>query len=68
MQSAPIPAPPSFSSDFPDLFEALLPPQVAGEIFLTHGPRGGGLPKLSGWQWLMSKVFHVMSPLGDFAG
>ena len=68
MQSAPIPAPPRFSSDFPDLFEALLPPLVAEEIFLTHGPRGGGLPKLSGWQWLMSKVFHVMSPLGDFAG
>lgn len=68
MQSAPISGSPAFSSDFVHLFEELLPLHVAEEIFLAHGPRGGGLPKLSGWQWLMSKVFHVMSPLGDFAG
>lgn len=68
MQSAPIPSPPAFAGDFVHLFERLLPPHVAAEIFLSHGPRGGGLPKLSGWQWLMAKVFHVMSPLGDFAG
>ena len=68
MPSAPIPSSPAFAGDFVHLFEHLLPPHVAEEIFLAHGPRGGGLPKLSGWQWLMAKVFHVMSPLGDFAG
>ncbi len=68
MQSAPIPGSPAFSGDFVHLFEHLLPPHVAEEIFLSHSPRGGVLPKLSGWQWLMAKVFHVMSPLGDFAG
>jgi hypothetical protein len=68
MQSAPIPSPPAFSSDFVHLFEHLLPLRAAEEIFLAHGPRGGGLPRLSGWQWLMARVFHVMSPLGDFAG
>lgn len=68
MQSAPISASPVFAGDFVHLFEHLLSPDVAEEIFLVHGPRGGGSPKLTGWQWLMTKVFHVMSPLGDFAG
>jgi hypothetical protein len=67
MQSASISSQSAFSGDFVRLFEHLLAPHVAEEIFLSHGPRGGGLPKLSGWQWLMTKVFHVMSPLGDFA-
>lgn len=68
MQSAPTLVVPAFSGDFVRLFENLLPQPVDEEIFLTHGPRGAGLPKLSGWQWLMAKVFHVMSPHGDFAG
>ena len=34
---------------------------------MAHGPRGGGAPKLSGWQWLMGKVFHVMAGSGTFA-
>lgn len=66
--TAPAVDPPSFSGDFPHLFDLLLPRQIGEEIFLSHGPRGGGLPKLSGWLWLMTKVFHVMSPVGDFAG
>lgn len=68
MQTAPTSTLPAFSSDFSQLFEQLLPQHIGDEIFCSHGPRGAGSPKLSGWQWLMGKVFHVMSPLGDFAG
>ena len=68
MQSAPTSSLSAFSSDFTDLFEHLLPREAGDEIFRSHGPRGGGSPKISGWQWLLAKVFHVMSPLGDFAG
>lgn len=68
MQSASTLVVPEFSGDFVHLFKNLLPQSVAEEIFLSHGPRGAGLPKLSGWQWLMAKVFHVMIQTGDFAG
>jgi len=60
-------AQPPFSGDFSALFAELLDEETCHEIFQTHGPRGGGLPKLSGWQWLMTKVFHVMAGTGNFA-
>lgn len=56
-----------FSGDFCASFADLLDEDTCHEIFQNHGPRGGGLPKLSGWQWLMGKVFHVMAGAGNFA-
>lgn len=56
-----------FFGDFSASFADLLDEDTCHEIFQTHGPRGGGLPKLSGWQWLMGKVFHVMAGTGNFA-
>jgi hypothetical protein len=57
----------TFSGDFSASFSDLLDEETCHEIFQNHGPRGGGLPKLSGWQWLMGKVFHVMAGTGNFA-
>lgn len=56
-----------FSGDFAASFAGFLDEDTCHEVFANRGPRGGGLPKLSGYQWLMGKVFHVMSPLGNFA-
>lgn len=66
MPAASIPPLP-FSGDFSASFADLLDEATCHEIFHNHGPRGGGLPKLSGWQWLMGKVFHVMAGTGNFA-
>jgi Transposase DDE domain len=66
MPAAPI-AQTSFSGDFSTSFAELLDDHTCHEIFQNHGPRGGGLPKLSGWQWLMGKVYHVMAGSGNFA-
>lgn len=60
-------AQPPFSGDFSASFAELLDEDTCHEIFQNHGPRGGGLPKLSGWQWFMGKVFHVMAGTGNFA-
>jgi hypothetical protein len=60
-------APLPFCGDFRAAFADLLDEDTCHEIFHCHGPRGGGLPKLSGWQWLMGKVFHVMARTGNFA-
>lgn len=60
-------APLPFSGDFSAAFADLLDEDTCHEIFHCHGPRGGGLPKLSGWQWLMGKVFHVMARTGSFS-
>lgn len=60
-------APFPFSGDFSAAFADLLDEDTWHEIFQGHGPRGGGLPKLSGWPWLMGKVFHVMARTGNFA-
>lgn len=46
MQSAPTSTLPAFSGDF----------------ILYHASRGDGLPKLSGWQWLMGALlFQTMA-------
>lgn len=62
-----MPVQPVFRGDFTAAFTDLLCPQTGGEIFAAYGPRGGGSPKLSGWQWLMGKVFHVIAGTGTFA-
>lgn len=58
---------PAFHSDFSQAFAGLLSEELSDRIFQEHGPRGGGISKLSGWQWLMGKVFHVMAGTGNFA-
>ena len=54
-----------FSGDFPAIFLNFLSEDAYEEIYQIHGPRGGGLPKISSWQWLMGKVFHVMAGTGN---
>jgi hypothetical protein len=67
MPAASTASPPRFFGNFAASFAALLDDETCAEIFDRHGPRGGGLPKLSGWQWLMAKAFHVMAGTGNFA-
>lgn len=58
---------PIFHGDFVQAFHELLSTDSSDAIFRLHGPRPGGACKLSGWQWLMGKVFHVMAGVGNFA-
>lgn len=58
---------PSFFSDFPTAFASLLSNEVCCRIFAVHGPRGGGSPKLSPWQWIMARVYHELARSGTFA-
>ena len=56
-----------FFDDFGKAFSELLPETEGQRIFAEHGPRGGGKPKLTGWQWLMARVYHAMAKAGSFA-
>jgi hypothetical protein len=67
MHSSSQPVAQPFSGDFSQAFAALVSQESWQEECRNRGPRGGGKPKLSGWQWLMGKVFHVMAGTGTFA-
>ena len=56
-----------FFSDFPKAFSALLSEACCDRLFACHGPRGGGLPKLSPWQWIMARVYHELARCGTFS-
>lgn len=58
---------PAFRGDFFRAFSELFSQEAGVELFDRCGPRRAGSPKLSGWQWLMGKVFHVMAGAGNFA-
>ena len=54
---------PSFSKAFAALFS-----EASREgVFAAHGPRGGGPPKLTPWQWIMARVYHEFARSGTFA-
>ncbi len=57
----------SFFSDFRKGFAGLLSEARCCRIFERHGPRGGGLPKLSPWQWIMARVYHELARSGNFS-
>ena len=54
-------------SNFRVAFEQLLSPASCGDLFSKYGPRGGGKPKLSGWEWLMARVYHELARSGTFS-
>jgi hypothetical protein len=56
-----------FFSDFPRAFSGLLSEACCQLIFALHGPRGGGTPKLSPWQWIMARVYHELARSGTFS-
>lgn len=58
---------PSFSGDFPLIFKGLVSERCCQRFFAIHGPRGGGSPKLTAWQWLMARVYHATAPTGTFS-
>jgi len=58
---------PPFFSDFPKAFAALLSKACCQHIFACHGPRGGGAPKLTAWQWIMARVYHEFARSGNFS-
>lgn len=58
---------PSFFNDFPEAFAKLLTPACCQDLFARFGPRGGGKPKLSAWQWIMARVYHELARCGTFA-
>lgn len=56
-----------FFSDFSRAFSGLLSEATCQLIFARHGPRGGGTPKLSPWQWIMARVYHEFARSGTFS-
>lgn len=56
-----------FFGDFAKAFASLISESSAQRHFASHGPRGGGSPKLTAWQWLMARVYHAMATAGSFA-
>jgi hypothetical protein len=56
-----------FTGDFQQAFARLIGPSRCEQIFASKGPRRGGTPTLSAWQWLMARVYHVMAMTGTFA-
>lgn len=58
---------PSFFNDFGQAFSALFSEASCKEVFAAHGPRGGGSPKLTPWQWIMARVYHEFARSGTFA-
>jgi hypothetical protein len=66
MPAASIPQP-AFFHNFPEAFAKLLSPSCCQDIFDRLGPRGGGLPKLTSWQWIMARVYHELARCGTFA-
>jgi hypothetical protein len=58
---------PAFFSNFPVAFAAFFSESCCKEVFALHGPRGGGLPKLTAWQWIMARVYHELARSGTFA-
>lgn len=58
---------PAFFSDFAAGFAALFSEASCESLFARRGPRGGGSPKLTLWQWLMARVYHELARSGTFA-
>lgn len=58
---------PAFFSDFAKAFAGLFSAASCEGVFTRHGPRGGGLPKLTAWQWIMARVYHELARSGTFA-
>jgi hypothetical protein len=58
---------PSFFSDFAKAFATLFSEASCEGVFAAHGPRGGGSPKLTPWQWIMARVYHEFARSGTFA-
>ena len=56
-----------FFSDFSRAFSGLLSEACCQLIFALHGPRGGGVAKLSPWQWMMARVYHEFARSGTFS-
>ena len=57
----------SFFHDFPAAFAKLLSSDSCQSIFKRLGPRGGGIAKLTAWQWIMARVYHELARCGTFA-
>jgi len=57
----------AFSGDFAKAFAALFSQECCSWLWTAHGPRGGGSPKLTPWQWIMARVYHELARCGTFA-
>lgn len=58
---------PAFFSDFAAAFAVLFSEASCECLFAARGPRGGGSPKLTLWQWIMARVYHELARSGTFA-
>lgn len=57
----------SLLHDFSQAFSSLLPECFFARFSKDHGPRGGGRPKLTLRQLVMSRVFHELQRVGNFS-
>ena len=58
---------PAFFSNFAAAFAALFSEASCATLGAACGPRGGGSPKLTLWQWIMARVYHELARSGTFA-
>jgi hypothetical protein len=56
-----------FFTGFSEAFADLLGEASCLRLWSRHGPRGGGSPKLTAWQWIMARVYHELARSGTFA-
>jgi len=57
----------SLFASFPTAFARLFSQSACAQFFAESGPRGGGTPKLSPWQWVMARVYHEFARVGSFS-
>lgn len=57
----------AFTADFSEIFARFFTGDACARLWADHGPRGGGSPKLTPWQWIMARVYHELARCGTFA-
>jgi hypothetical protein len=68
LHTSPVAPPlPAFFSNFATAFAALFSEAACATLAAVSGPRGGGVAKLSLWQWIMARVYHELARSGTFA-
>lgn len=53
--------------NFSHFFSSLVPGELFEHLAKTHGPRGGGKPKLPLFDLILARVFHEFARIGNFS-
>lgn len=56
-----------FFGNFADSFANIVSESIFNKTFASHAPRGGGKPKTTAYEFVMTQVYHAMAGFGTFA-